>query len=832
MKKLKKINKKDWINIIILVSIITIAIIFSINNKYIYGSELDWVNQHSVIPDYFRTLFYNNFDLLPDFALNLGSGVNIYNYGYYGFLNPIILFSYLLPFISMTTYIQIAMILVVYISVILFYYFLRIKFKENVSLLGSIIFATASPLLFHSHRHLMFMNYMPFLILALIGVDKYFKNDNKKLLSISVLLIILCSYYYSVGAIITIVIYGVYKYISLNKKITIKGFFKDGFRFLYPIIIGILMSSILLIPTVYVILTGRMTNIELVTLSDILIPKINVKFLLYNAYGIGLTSFSLISLLVLFMDKKRENKYLFYILSCLIVFPIIVYLLNGTMYIDAKVLIPMLPLYSYSIAYMFEMIFKKKVDIKKLFRYSVILLLIVFIGNSAYSNYFYLDYAVSLLLLYLLLFKFNLKKVFIVLITCILTIYSIFTNREDKFIKIDDYKDNLEIKELASKVNTIDRTSIIKNFGDNTNNIFCNLNMYQNYTYSSTNSSLYNKFVFDVFDREMQHRNRLILSANKNLMFLMFMNNRYIIGENVNIYGYNKIESYNNLGLYENNDVLPFMYVTSNTYNLSNYNKLSFPYNNEVILKNVVVSDGEKKDYSSKIKEVFLRRSDIKFVDTNIKIENNIIYSMKRNSKLVINVPEDAKGKILFVSFNVTNKQSCSIGDQAISINGDINKKTCSEWKYYNGNDSFTYVISDKNIDSVTVEFLKGEYHIEDLKLYYMSYDDIKNVNKSITKVNIDKAKGDYIYASVNNNEDGYFVTTLPYDKGYTVLVDGREVETEIVNKFALGFKLEKGKHNIEISYKSPFKNIGIILSIFGIVLFIFNNYKIKKFNK
>ena len=378
MKKLKKINKKDWINIIILVSIITIAIIFSINNKYIYGSELDWVNQHSVIPDYFRTLFYNNFDLLPDFALNLGSGVNIYNYGYYGFLNPIILFSYLLPFISMTTYIQIAMILVVYISVILFYYFLRIKFKENVSLLGSIIFATASPLLFHSHRHLMFMNYMPFLILALIGVDKYFKNDNKKLLSISVLLIILCSYYYSVGAIITIVIYGVYKYISLNKKITIKGFFKDGFRFLYPIIIGILMSSILLIPTVYVILTGRMTNIELVTLSDILIPKINVKFLLYNAYGIGLTSFSLISLLVLFMDKKRENKYLFYILSCLIVFPIIVYLLNGTMYIDAKVLIPMLPLYSYSIAYMFEMIFKKKVDIKKLFRYSVILLLIVF----------------------------------------------------------------------------------------------------------------------------------------------------------------------------------------------------------------------------------------------------------------------------------------------------------------------------------------------------------------------------------------------------------------------------------------------------------------------
>ena len=226
---------------------------------------------------------------------------------------------------------------------------------------------------------------------------------------------------------------------------------------------------------------------------------------------------------------------------------------------------------------------------------------------------------------------------------------------------------------------------------------------------------------------------------------------------------------------------------------------------------------------------MFLRRSDIKYIDTNIKIENNVIYSMKRNSKLIIDVPSDAKGKILFVSFNLSNSQSCSIGDMAISINGNINKKTCNEWKYYNGNDSFTYVISDKDLNSVTVEFLKGEYHIDNLRLYYISYDDIKDINKNITKVNIDKIDGDNIYTSVNNIEDGYFVTSLPYDKGYTVLVDGKKVETEIVNKYALGFKLDKGNHNIEISYKSPFKNIGIILSIVGIVLFIFNNYNLFK---
>ena len=206
-----KINKKDKHNLIIITIIFCLIIMFILRNGNLYGSILDWNTQHSVIPEYFRSLFYKTLNIFPDFALNLGSGQNIYNYSYYGLFNPVIIISYFLPFVSMKSYIQVSSILLVYSSVILFYYFLRRnKFNENVSLLSSIVFLTASPLLFHSHRHIMFMNYMPFLILALIGVDKYFEKDNSKLLCISTVLIILMSYYYSIPAIICIVIYGVY----------------------------------------------------------------------------------------------------------------------------------------------------------------------------------------------------------------------------------------------------------------------------------------------------------------------------------------------------------------------------------------------------------------------------------------------------------------------------------------------------------------------------------------------------------------------------------------------------------------------------------------------
>ena len=170
---MKKVNKKDKIYLLILSIIFILIIVYILRNNTLYGSILDWNNQHSVIPDYFRTLFYKTNNLFPNLALNLGSGQNIYNYSYYGLLSPIILVSYLLPFITMKTFIQISSIMLVYSAIVLFYYFLRLnKYNENISFLGTICFFASTPLLFHSHRHIMFMNYFPFLILALIGVLK------------------------------------------------------------------------------------------------------------------------------------------------------------------------------------------------------------------------------------------------------------------------------------------------------------------------------------------------------------------------------------------------------------------------------------------------------------------------------------------------------------------------------------------------------------------------------------------------------------------------------------------------------------------------------------
>ena len=217
-------SKRKNYTIIMVYGVILIALLLGFNN--LYGSNTDWISQHSVIPEYFRQLFYETKNPFVNFAFNLGAGQNIFNYSYYGLFSPIILISYFLPFIDMTVFIIGASIVLYLISGMLIYKFLiNNHFEDKMSLFLSLSFLTLAPLTFHFHHHIMFVWYMPFLIMSLMGVDRYVDNRKSLLLIISVFLIIMTNYYYSVTAIIVVLVYGVYKLLG-KSNITIKSFFK------------------------------------------------------------------------------------------------------------------------------------------------------------------------------------------------------------------------------------------------------------------------------------------------------------------------------------------------------------------------------------------------------------------------------------------------------------------------------------------------------------------------------------------------------------------------------------------------------------------------------
>ena len=295
-----KLSKKHRDYLIITI-VILLFVFLTYRFNYMFGSDTDWVNQHTIIPDYFRQMFYKTGNLIPNMAFHYGAGQNIFNLSYYGLLSPITLLSYLLPFFSMVTYTKIITIVILIVSGILFYNFMeRHGNTEKMCLLTSVIFVLGTPFIFHMHRHIMFVNYMPFLLMGFYGVDNYSNRGTKSLLIISVFLMIMTSYYYSVVGIIVLCIYYLHEYLYYHKELIIRDLIKEVIKFGLTMFVGVLLAGILLVPTAYTILAGRNEGGEVYKLYKLLIPDRKFYDAFNGTYSIGLSVIGYITLLYLY----------------------------------------------------------------------------------------------------------------------------------------------------------------------------------------------------------------------------------------------------------------------------------------------------------------------------------------------------------------------------------------------------------------------------------------------------------------------------------------------------------------------------------------------------
>ena len=68
---------RDHIEEIFLFCCLAVVISMFLFRYGCFASDVDWMSQHSVFPDYFRKLFYKTGKLIPSFASNIGGGQNI-----------------------------------------------------------------------------------------------------------------------------------------------------------------------------------------------------------------------------------------------------------------------------------------------------------------------------------------------------------------------------------------------------------------------------------------------------------------------------------------------------------------------------------------------------------------------------------------------------------------------------------------------------------------------------------------------------------------------------------------------------------------------------------
>lgn len=777
---------------IIIIILMNLFIILITTKTNIFGSTMDFLSQHIIFPEYLRKTFYETGNLIPKLALNLGAGQNIYNIAYYGLLNPIIILSYFFPFIKMIDYIIVINIILLIISNILFYQFIKEKeFNKRTKMIITFLFMFSGPLLFHFHRHFMFINYMPFLILSLIHIDK---NKEKKLI-LDILLIITTSFYYSIPSIITILIYYFYKNMNNLQPKKILNLF------IY-ILTPILISMILLLPTLNTLLVNRKNTTT--NIINLLIPNINIDNLLYGAYSPGLTSILIISLIYLIISKKKNNIFLVATISLLSFIPLFLYLLNGGLYTRSKALIPLLPILILIIGIFIDDLFKNKIDIKKLILTTIIINLIILIKYKTLIYYIDLLFMIILILIYQ---RKRIKEIIIIPLFLLTITICILLNKTENFINKDYYK---EVSKQEETINTNYRTINLNNSGETINKIYSN-NFYTTSMYSSTINKYYSNLYHNIFKINNRNINTLMIEATDNILFNKYLGVKYVINDNKLDYPYNQIKE----NIYEL-ETYPIAYATNNLVNKEYYNSLYYPYNLE-ILTNYIIDEKSNNKPNSNVKEINLNYTSE--IGKNIKIEktnNKIIINVKEDDEIILNLKNNLQDKILFINIYGLEENEKDI---KMTINNQTNLLTNKNWIYPNHNNDFYFTLNNVK-DKLEIKLSKGIYTIESIKTYVLEKEKINDL-KEVDKLNIEKINPEIIKGKINVTNDGYFILKMPYDKGFNIEVNNKKQEYELINNSFIGFKINKGNYDIKITYEPKLYKEGKTITVIGLIILI-----------
>ena len=478
-------------------------------------------------------------------------------------------------------------------------------------------------------------------------------------------------------------------------------------------------------------------------------------------------------------------------------------------------------------------IFDKKIEFHTILNMFAITLIFTFLFTHSPYNYGYIvEGFITIYLLYIY-YKTGNKKKLIIPLMILAYIICIIVNLNDTLITKEEHKlqNDPTITELVNEITENDK-GYYRIYTDITTDPKVNkvVNTDENLLtlYSSTYNKQYNNFFYHTFNNNLKYRNSVITHENKNIIFENYMGVKYLITDKTAPLGYKLLTKKGNYKVYVNETAMPIGYATSNVLNNDQYKSLKYPYKLEAMLNNITVENAKPKTLTSYIREY--KNKTEKPTTQNLKIENQKhkikITTIKpnQNGYIKIKLKEKVEDKLLLIRIHVSSPQSCKKGDTSITINGVKNKLTCKEWKYYNHNRTFDYTLSNpKGIQNLNIIFSPGTYTINKIQMYTLDYKYIQDLKNSVDPLIIDKAatKGNIIKGEINVKEDGYFNLSVPYDKGFNIKIDGQKIDYEKLNGVFIGFKINKGHHQIEITYEAPYFEEGAIVSIIGCITFI-----------
>lgn len=832
---------------LILTGLFVIMIACQLPRGCVYGSTVDWLSQHVALAETIRNACIDRKTLLPSF-LWLGGGSNGFDFSYYGYLRPDILIGCLLPSIPMV-WILITYMLCGYLaSVLLCFVWLRMETEsERLAFFGSVLFLCAG-CFFHTHRQVMFINYMPFLLAAFISIRKKWYCR-----TILFLVLVYCnSFYYAIAVLVAV---GWYWYRTEGRK-----FLK---HYISCAAVSVGMTAVLFLPTFLAILINRRATTAADTVP-LFLPK--MTFFLYSPYGMGLTVLCLYLLFSGIAKKELRADSLFFLAvsSC----GMFAWLLNGTLYTRGKILIPFVPLILLQCIRVLSALYRKEMKWRL---FPLVLLLGCLYANHGGSRFEWMAVDLGIVACFVTAAgiavkrKRSLPRHAYAILLLMPMFCCISTAQSESFVTVGQLKEAQE--ERSFWENAMEQT-VTSDAAEaelyRYDSLLSPLSLANRDAPAAGRCSMYssvaNQAYADFFYRTMQTpisiNNRIALLAAENPVLLSFLGVRYLeTGAGAVPEGYHVLREEKGRVLAENPDVLPVAYavrgedvITEEAFDkLNSYEKLA------ALMKKTVIETGtgaaaapeevstlEKDRNAAQETDAVVQKEsaypvrEISPQFSAVTSEGNLSIQPLSDGAYKITARDGADGaaacltlefatpveqELLLLDFAVENQTKKAV---VIDVNGIRNKLSGSGAPYPNENETFHYQLSggaDGSLTRLTVTFESGSYIVRDIRWH--TFPKTLLTEKDYTSVVPVAVKETEIFAcSITCVEDGYFVTSIPMQHGMSIRVDGKAAPILTVNTAFVGAKLSRGTHVVELAYTPPGLRIGYAVSVVFVFAF------------
>jgi len=191
--------------------------------------------------------------------------------------------------------------------------------------------------------------------------------------------------------------------------------------------------------------------------------------------------------------------------------------------------------------------------------------------------------------------------------------------------------------------------------------------------------------------------------------------------------------------------------------------------------------------------------------------------------KFNFTIPEDAEigGTYMFMSSNYPRTLNWYLlGNPDLYGSFFDNESDCIQ---FFGNltpgQSYTVVLTLTADDQML--YLEDGYEL----FHYIDMNVYKDVFERLSAGNFiidEDYEQEHIKGTINVAEDqGCVYTSIPYDEGWKVYVDGKETEIYKTCDSLIGFDITPGEHKLEFKYSCVWYNAGAIVSVVGVLAFI-----------